>query len=89
MPTLKLKPTMAQKVDRLLKEAEDAYRRHFGEPVVPGVKPTQEQIDAAIFGYLYGISFNENAEIREVVYEALQRKFGWDDEYVATEIIGG
>lgn len=95
MPTLKPKLTIEQKADHLLNEAEQVYLHHFGELVLPGEtpigpKPTQAELNAAVFGYLYGMTlFNENDLIKEVAYAAMQKRFGFDDEYIATQIIGG
>lgn len=90
MATRKLQPSMDEKVARVLKEAEEIYLRHFGQDVMPDAPAlTEEQVDAAVFGYLYGLSFSDNVLIREVAYNAMQKRFGWDDEYIATMVIGG
>lgn len=89
MPYIKPKLTMDQKVDYLLKQAEEVYLQHFGAQVTAGPALIDEQIDAAIFGYIYAVSFSDSAEVREVAYSAMQKKFGWDDEYIATAVIGG
>lgn len=90
MPTLKPRLTMNQKVDNLLRQAEEIYLNHFGVSRTSDiVGPSRKELNAAVFGYIYGMSFTDNAEFRDICYAALQKRFDWDDEYIAINVIGG
>ncbi len=89
--SIKSRLTIEQKAAALIKMAEEIYEDHFGE-LRTGVVVTenaQHTLDAAVFGFVYAQTLNEDVNIREVAYTALQQRFGWSDEYIATSVIGG
>lgn len=95
MSTPKRKPTrtMDEKVDELIKIAATVYSHHFiTEDVVVtdgGKALFESHLKAASFGYIYAMSYTENAELKDVCLRALQKLFGWDDEYIAINVLGG
>lgn len=80
--------SLDQKADGLIKIAEDEYKRHFAD-LNDGSQALFAELSAAVFGFVLAQTFSEDATIREIAYRALQRRFKWDDEYIATQVIGG
>ena len=89
MSIVKRRPTLEQATDGLIKIAEDVYKSHFAPPNAVGHEPTVEELNAAVFGFVYAQTLNDDPDIRDIAYHALQKRFGWNDEYIAVEVIGG
>lgn len=87
---IKLKLTLDQQALNLIELAEEVYNHHFGPPRNDQITNVPDgEMDAAVFGFVYAQTLTDKADVREVAYHALQIRFGWDDEYIATMVIGG
>lgn len=83
---VKPRQSIDQQALNLIKLAEDIYLQHFE---FDSMFEAKTPLDAAVFGFVYAQTLTDKADVREVAYHALQMRFGWDDEYIATMVIGG
>ena len=81
--------TMEQKAANLIKMAEAAYLQHFADLYFPRGSNPPEEMNGAVFGFLYATYISRDDDLREVALQAMQDRFKWDDEYIATQVIGG